>query len=118
MHMMKKYHHKVGLPCNFRTPTHTIRPVYTRHAREQARLDRYGYILLPYEINLSEYKVFEIGIEDGKLVHMGVEGRYDSKHKVTFVFKLDAGKWIVKTVWLNELSDGHRTLNRAAYAQK
>lgn len=114
---MLLYHVDVYLPPTFIAPTHIVAPKYSRHAQDAANTDRYGKMMLPKTVNLAKCQVVEIGIENGKVVKILVRGQYNSDLDLCMVFIPNSGReWFVKTVWFNERTDDHRTLNISKYA--
>lgn len=114
----KLFHTELGFPSNF-TPPKGVRPLeYSRHAEKAALDDRYGYITLPPQINLDNFELIELGVVDGnKVSKMLYRGSLDGERDICIVVipKPKGQKWFVKTVWINERNDSHRTLNRNKY---
>jgi len=109
---MLLYHAQIGFPPWFKAPTHTIKPRYGSHSFSEAQIDRYGRIELPKVIDLSKYKVIEIGIEGTQVVKMLIRGQLDACRDICLVLSGD----FVKTVWVNMRLDSHRTLDRSKYS--
>jgi hypothetical protein len=114
------YHRDVGFPKDWkqRLPhgfnPFIIRLNYGNHARMAAWDDKYGKINYPYRISFKDdLQIFEIEIQRGTVVKMGVRMSYDKNHDLSIIFNPQDG--FVRTVWLNEKNDTHRTLNTSNY---
>jgi hypothetical protein len=111
---MVLYHAAIGLPKWFKAPTGVVAPRYGDHARFEAQVDRYGKIELPKTIDLSKFKVIEVGVDNGKVAKVLFRGPLDATRDLCIVL---AANGYVKTVWVNLRSDTHRTLDRSKYAK-
>jgi hypothetical protein len=110
---MTLYHKDIGFPPFFTCPDARINLIYTNHAKQASdsrNIRRLG------SITLSRFQVIEIEVRDNRVVKMVVRGSYDATNDICLVITLEKGKWIVKTVWLNAVSDLHNTLDRSKYA--
>lgn len=103
--MITTYDALQGFPADFTAPDRTIRPVYSRHARDEARFDKYGMIDLPSVIDLSEFYIFEIAMEGKSLKKIGIRKTYRAGLDICLVIAVEPGRWFVKTVWTNVASD-------------
>jgi len=113
---MDLYHSDIRLPDGFTKPTARVELVWTRHADAARTDDRYGQIPRFANVPLSMFDVIEVGVEAGKVSKMLVRGHYSADIDVCFVLiPCKTDKWIVKTVWQNERTDVHRTLDRSRY---
>jgi hypothetical protein len=110
---MDLYHFEIGLPAGFIPPSQTVRVSYSRHAAKAATNDRYGQMDLPDLLPLSQGKVIEVGMENGKVAKILFRFTYDDTLDMCIV--LIPGQWFAKTVWFNERTDLHRTLDRSKY---
>lgn len=108
------YHAEICLPKGFVAPTHVIRPVYSQHAIRAARSDRYGLMELPATISLRCAQVIEVGVLSGRVSKILFRLQYDDTLDMCIV--VIPGRWFVKTVWFNERTDSHATLDRSRYA--
>lgn len=86
---------------------------YTLHAIKSAENDRYEEINLPSTINFTMVEVIEIEILDGDVEKMIVRQKYSKEYDLILVIMPRYMK--VKTVWLNQVSDTHKTLDRSKY---
>lgn len=109
---MDLYHFEIGFPAWFKVPTGEVQPRYGDHSRFEAQVDRYGKIQLPTSIDLSKFKVIEIGVEGKRLVKALFRGPLDETRDICIVLTATG---FVKTVWVNLRTDIHRTLDRTKY---
>lgn len=112
---MDLYHKDIRLPDNFRAPTHSVNINYSHHARKAANNDRYGVMTLPPRLALSHLEVIEVGMENGRVAKILFRTEYD--HRLDMCIVLVPGKdaWFCKTVWYNERTDKHKSLDRSKY---
>lgn len=106
------FHTEIGLPKWFKAPTCTVTPRYGDHARFEAQVDRYGKIQLPKTIDLSKFKVIEVGAEGQRITKILFRGPLDSTRDLCIVLQPDG---YARTVWVNLKTDKHRTLDRSKY---
>lgn len=111
---MDLYHSEIRLPNGFVKPTGRVRLVWSRHADEARHDDRYGSIRRFSTATLDNLEVIEVGVEGGKVVKILFRGRYTETLDVCMVL-VPGTEWRVKTVWINERNDLHRTLDRSKY---
>jgi len=111
---MDLYHADIRLPEGFVSPTARVRLRWTEHANRARRDDRYGEIPSFTSLPLANFKVIEIGVENRRVVKMLVRGHYTKNLDICFVL-IPGAVWTVKTVWMNERNDTHRTLDRSKY---
>lgn len=113
------YHPDVFVPKWYRRPTHSVCLEYSAHAKKASRNDRYGIINLPDTINLSDFQVVEFEAKSGEVIKYVVRGEHDRFHDIVIVFNPEPGNiGFVKTVWLNQISDQHHTLDRSRYSTR
>ena len=86
---------------------------YTLHAIKSAENDRYEEINLPSTINFAMVEVIEIEILDDDVEKMVVRQKYSKEYDLILVIMPRYMR--VKTVWLNAVSDTHKTLDRSKY---
>lgn len=89
---------------------------YTIHAIKAAYNDRYDEIVLPDTINLAKSDIIEIEVESGEIIKILIRTRYNSKYDLNLAIVPQTLK--VKTVWLNEKNDDHKTLRKEVYNQQ
>lgn len=111
--LMDLYHTDIRLPANFVAPAQTVTVDYSDHARKAAHNDRYGFMDLPYTLPLRSGKVIEVGMENGRVAKILFRFQYDNDLDMCIV--LIPGRWFAKTVWFNERTDSHKTLDRSKY---
>lgn len=95
-------------------PTGIVNPSYSIHAQDEAVKDIYNIIILPCEIDMSEIEIFEVEIINDEIVKIAFRMEYDEIFDLCVAMNLDK-KFTVKTVWLNEISDNHYTLDESKY---
>ena len=97
-------------------PTARVSLNWTRHADSARTNDRYGIIPKVDTIPLSCFSVVEVGVENNKVCKIVVRGHWTKDLDVVFVLIPNAClPWTVKTVWINERNDSHKTLDRSKY---
>lgn len=116
---MALFHYQICMPSELKTPIFKGELKYTRHAQEAAQTDRYGLISLPKEVNFDNGLLIEaeaIKEASGKLFCFKQVWRvqYDETRDLCLVVTNEGA---VKTVWINERNDSHRTLKRYLYAR-
>lgn len=111
---MDLYHAEIGLPRGFVKPTGRVPLRWTRHADAARRNDRYGDIRRFGSATLDRLTVIEVGIEAGNVAKILFRGKYTEKLDVCMVL-IPGREWTVKTVWINERNDVHKTLDRSKY---
>lgn len=115
---MDLYHSEICLPRGFVAPTHRVELRWTHHADTARTTDRYGEIRRFKTATLGRLTVVEVGVADGRIAKILFRGRYNDTHDVCMVLIPNGSKpWTVKTVWLNDNNDGHKTLDRSRYME-
>lgn len=116
---MDLYHADIRLPNGFTKPTGRVSLLWTRHADNARKNDRYGDIRKFQSATLDRLDVIEVGVERGVVKKILFRGRYTDTLDVCMVlipdFSIYNGPWTVKTVWINERADKHGTLDRSKY---
>lgn len=111
------YHKDVYAPAIlFRSPG-VRRVTYSRHALQAARDDRYGDIsrFLRPMLDFDDAEIIEVELEaDGQIAKRVI--RFNISVKLSLVMAISADGY-VKTVWCNQCSDKHSTLDRSKYVQ-
>jgi len=110
------YHSRIGLPDWFVAPTERVPLKWTYHAEIQRQEDRYGIIRRFKTATLGRLEVIEIGVRDNKVSKILFRGTFNERYDVCMVLIPGKNEWTVKTVWLNDKTDTHDTLNPARYA--
>lgn len=129
----KLYHTEVGLPEDLLKPLlgRAYKLSYSRHAINEMLSDRYGAPKkMPTKVWLERAEVFETEITDGWVskicIRVGkyvgvVDGDYQfiaarATLDLILVLVPDRGGLFVKTLWFNDSTDKHATLDRSKYA--
>lgn len=110
------YHKEIGFPAGFRAPRDLVMVSYSTHALNAAKDDRYGDMHLPPRVRLSDFDVIEIGIIGRRVSKILFRAELDDERDLCMVLMPNGrGPWRCKTVWINERSDAHKTLNASKY---
>ena len=115
------FHYELGFPVpEEKLPKGVRKLIYTNHAMEEALADKYGTMDVPQSMDLSKMKLIEMGIENNRINKYVYRGPYDKDSSLDVIVvaipETDPNKpWRVKTVWFNEATDTHRTLDRSKY---
>jgi hypothetical protein len=131
--MATDYHRLTGFP-DVEYITGTIQVGATNHARNESNNDQHGTFSLPSEINLTErmYKrhpikalgsqresgktiphVFEITVEDDKIVKLGARTNLDKERDLTLI--VDPWNRTIITAWANPKTRRHHDFDREEY---
>ena len=110
---MALYHKDVFLPAPARALRFAVLLKYSAHARMAAMSDRYGQIELPRVFNSDNAELVEAEVEKGKVQKMVYRQPYNEENDLVIVLNPDG---FVRTVWLNQSDDSHRTLDTEKYA--
>lgn len=119
MNTAKLYHKEVFWPLGklTRWQGKTLRLSFSRHAIKECLKDRYGTIIPPANITFDEQKAFEIELANNLINKVAIRVPYNQTHDISFVLILDGeDSAFVKTLWLNDKTDKHGTLNASLYA--
>jgi len=110
---MPLYHYQVGFPkgLSFRP---TLGLIASQHAQMARYTDPRGVITLPKAFLPASAKVIEVETDDaGKVIKIVARQPHDDKNDVVYAFIPDAK--LIKTAWLQDKHDAHRTLQRWRY---
>jgi hypothetical protein len=111
---MPLYHKEIGFPKKMKfKKVENLHP--SAHALREANLDRYGRIEIPNEFDPTTWDVIEIEVENGALNKVVARKSLDETRDVVIVF-LPLTR-LIKTVWVNEKNDLHKTLDKSAYSK-
>lgn len=115
---MTLWHADIRLP-DIAPPRERVVLGWTKHADKARVTDRYGVIPSFDTLPLSVFQVVEVetrqtpyGLEPVKWV---MRGHWTPDLDVVFVLLPGTVVWTVKTVWINERGDSHKTLDRSRY---
>jgi hypothetical protein len=110
------YHKDIFLPVKKRE-TGTVKLTYTKHALEAASDDRYGVIEdLPVVLEFSKVDLIELEVSNGKPVKGVFRQPMDQDNDLVIVVLFNNN--LVKTVWLNQRTDKHFTLDKSKYVSR
>lgn len=106
---------------------------YGPHARQAALDDRYGQLTsVPLDLHVKSCEVFEVEVEQGEVVKFcvrlqdGFTVKTPNRHRMEISMlrdlilvctpsRRDPKYLFVRTLWLNERRDSHRTLDPSKY---
>lgn len=106
------YHKDIFLP-KINLSDKMVKVNYSHHAIEAAFNDRYEEIILKDAYNFSKSEIIEVEIKNKKIVK--IVARFDYNTDFDLIVVIIPETKVVKTVWLNEKNDCHRTLDRSRY---
>jgi hypothetical protein len=108
------YHYQIGFPKDFQFPTAKRSLRYTYHARIKAMT--IGAIDLPSVINPSSGKLIELNLT-GRFPQYVYRLQYSNTKDLVMVLSAKTPlHWTVVTVWLNNTTDSHKSLDCTRYA--
>ena len=110
------YHKALGFPRTLKfEEIYTLENVIlSSHAREACYDDRYGNIKINTSINFSRKDIVEVeSINNRTPTKFLIRIKYNDKLDINLAIQLEDKT--IKTVWLNESSDRHITLNKGKY---
>lgn len=109
------YHKLIGFPSTLIINSdYKILVTYTQHAKNEAKKDRYGDIVLPQLVKFKKEDIIEIETSDNIIVDkVLIRIQYDEKYDICLAILLGIG--LVKTLWLNDKKDSHKTLDKNKY---
>lgn len=116
------YHTKLGMPSSLKLPAGRKKVVFTYHAMDQARGDRYGdfspFLSLHNSFDPKSAELIEVETADN--VHVGkavyrIQLKPGDQRELVLALVPYSDKYVAKTVWLNRIDDKHRTLNPRRY---
>jgi hypothetical protein len=112
------WHSSIRLPANFKAPTQFVELRWTRHADSERTKDRYREIPRFKGLSLKRFRVIEVGTVDGTISKIVFRGKLDDTNDVVIVLIPNGARpWTVKTVWVNETNDSHKTLDHSRYVR-
>ena len=116
MTLTKTYHVDIGLPEGVQQPSEAHPLVYSQHAKHEAgREAARGHVIeLPHQ--LPAYRLVEVQILGHVAVKWVVRVRVNDTQDLVLVLQNNEAHYLVRTVWVNEASDNHKTLDRSKYA--
>lgn len=114
------YHRSIGFPANLRLPNGMYCLIYTRHARNAAKQDRYGNLLasLPKFLDTASAKPIEVSTDSrGHAIKILYRVHLTNAIDLAIVVLPQRSGWIVKTVFGNDRNDHHSTLRSGVYTK-
>ena len=87
----------------------------SKHALDASRDDRYGFINVPKSVLIDRNQIIELEVGPKQSPKLVVRQSHNSTTDIIIVFVLERGFGRVKTFWLNEKNDLHKTLDRSRY---
>ena len=118
------YHTEIGLPEAplARWVGKTFKLRYSHHAMQAAFSDRYGRVTkAPRELLLRREDIFEVELWRDCVVKIvvrlgsGFEASRPGLDLVLALSEISPGVLHVRTLWFNEQTDAHKTLDRSKY---
>lgn len=116
--MSQLYHRDIGFPMVVDTlfgKTLTFR--FTHHAKYACIKDRYGVIKPPPSLKIEKGQIIEADTDGAAIYKIVLRVPYDDKFDVCLAVMPNLnGDSLVKTCWLNRVSDRHFTLDKSKYS--
>ena len=111
------YHNEVHWPRRVRSqlPNGIKTVVYSNHAVHESKRDRYGHVQLPQSVDLSQAFIFEAEEFSGKIVKVVFRYPLNDGRDIVMAAIPDKSQLYIKTVWMNETTDNHKTLDKSRY---
>lgn len=116
--MSKLYHRELGLPKQTEFlfgKTYKLR--YSNHAKQACLNDRYGMITPPFTAEITRENLIEVELNGQAIVKAVIRIPYNDKNDLVIVLMPDFDMAFVKTVWLNDRADNHKTLKTHLYSR-
>lgn len=110
--LTRLYHAAVGIPDDISGPEGGSALRYTVHAVREAQHESIAD-MLPATLPMT-YELVEVETFAGKPVKWVVRTRLDATRDLVLVVHYN---YQVRTVWVNQTTDRHATLNRSRYMQ-
>jgi hypothetical protein len=77
--------------------------------------DKYGKIVPPLQVVVSQDNIIEIEILGQSVAKVVIRQSYNETKDISLALIPDGNRAIVKTLWLNDKTDNHATLNPEKY---
>ncbi len=110
MNTTKRYNVQTGFPFQVELPA-IIPLTITKHAEMAAENDRYGRIMIENYLRTDGVRLVEFET-DGNFRVSKIVVRKSYNRDLDIVYVIGRGGVLV-TCWLNEKSDGHKTLDKS-----
>ena len=115
--MSELYHRDIGFPAVVDTlfgKTLTFR--FTHHARRACLNDRYGVIVPPQKVTIEKGQVVEADTDGAAIYKIVIRFPYNDNFDLCMALLPNFnGDSLVKTCWMNRVSDRHITLDKSKY---
>ncbi len=108
---MALYHFEIGFPVVNLSGLQSIGLQYGRHAI--GRADAYGLHQLPVCLP-NDYQLIELELIEGAIVKLVVRLPYDKTRDIVLALNPNG---FVRTLWTNDTTDSHKTLDKSRYTQ-
>jgi hypothetical protein len=114
------YHREVFLPKEFLDyfDKRTIQLSHTDHSKRAAISDKNGLIQPPTHVTLFRERIIEIEVAVNKAPKVVVRQPYDANNDLILAVLVSGRIGKVKTMWLNNKNDLHKTLDKNRYVAK
>ena len=112
---MTLYHSQKGIPEEVKKalPTKPMWLHYSRHAEVARYNDRYGVAPELQQLDPALAQVIEVETENDRPVKVVYRTNVNPQYDLCLVTNIPTG--LVRTVWMNKVSDTHQTLNYSRY---
>ncbi len=117
--MNKLYHKDIYIPPNLLPNIYgTYYLSFSKHAKDSCITDRYGYIFPPTSVEVDIDNLLEVETAPNTQIinKIVIRQPYKETLDLSLVFIPEGKLGFVKTLWLNEKSDSHFTLDPAPYS--
>ena len=112
-----KYHKEIGFPKSLIFPKYLVHLHWTDHACD--KMNSFGLAggkLLKTHIYKKDTIEVEVNDKTGIITDIVVRLPYSQKYDIAFALSITKTKHaVIKTVWLNNKKDQHKTLDRSKY---
>jgi hypothetical protein len=113
------WHADIRLPSCATLPDWRVSLVWSNHADGERIKDRYAREIPRFEtLPLSRFEVIEVETtpDASRVTKWLVRGHWTTDLDLVFaLIPTHKTSWFVKTVWVNERNDTHKTLDRSKY---
>lgn len=113
MNETRLYHFELGIPKAAQLRFGKMPLNYSGHAQRASQNDRYGTIELPKYLDTNTAQVIEVEMRGRETLKIVYRVKYNEILDLVLVVIPDRG--FVKTVWLNQRNDLHKTLDASRY---
>lgn len=108
-----KYHIDIFMPDEIKDIKLSGRLRPTRHAKREAKRDKYGGFEIPKSFDSARARLIEAVMDGGKFVKGLYRTPYDEVMDLCLVLNTETLQVI--TAWLNRRDDNHKTLDGGQY---